>query len=133
MIKYKPIYKVTVSGEEVGYVKNQKAFEETLKETILEKEEKNIDMMDIKIQPQYTFTLVERNVETNEQEIANKMQDDVIVTYKYYEIAFENEVMEKVDSLEEAENIVKAIKEEKQEEQEEIDLKIIEKYTQNAN
>ena len=35
LIKYKPIYEVSISGEEVGYVQNKEAFEESIKENII--------------------------------------------------------------------------------------------------
>ena len=40
LIKYKPIYKVTISGEEIGYVQNKKEFKESLKTSLIE-ENKN--------------------------------------------------------------------------------------------
>ena len=55
----------------------------------------------------------------------------MIITYKYYEIALNNEAIELVDTIEEAEDLLNNIKEENTEK--ELDLSIKEKYTQNVD
>lgn len=126
LIKYKPIYQVSISGEELGYIQNKEAFEESLKENAIA-EGKNVDHVEIKANPEYELKLVDRAVDTNEEELVSDMKEDVVVTYKYYDIAVENQTVESVDTKEEAEEIVEQLKQEKPEE---VNLSIIEKYTQ---
>lgn len=126
LIKYKPIYQVSISGEELGYIQNKEAFEESLKENAIA-EGKNVDYVEIKANPEYELKLVDRAVDTNEEELVSDMKEDVVVTYKYYDIAVENQTVESVDTKEEAEEIVEQLKQEKPEE---VNLSIIEKYTQ---
>ena len=116
-----------MSGEELGYVDNKEAFIETLKEDV--KEQKNVDAVDLKETPEYELKFVDRELETNEEEIAKELEDNLVITYKYYEIALNNKEIEKVDTIEEAEELVNEIKEQKSEE--DLDLTILEKYTQN--
>ena len=116
-----------MSGEELGYVENKEAFIETLKEDV--KEQKNVDTVDLKETPEYELKFVDRELETNEEEIAKELEDNLVITYKYYEIALNNKEIEKVDTIEEAEELVNEIKEQKSEE--DLDLTILEKYTQN--
>ena len=127
LIKYKPIYEVSLSGKEIGYIQNKAAFKERVIENI--EENNNVDSIDMKETPEYELKFVDRNLETNENEVANKMEENLVVTYKYYEIALNNEAIEKVDTIEEAEELVNQIKEENNEE--ELDLIILEKFTQN--
>ena len=54
----------------------------------------------------------------------------MIITYKYYEIALNNETIELVNKIEEAEDLVNNIKEKNTDK--ELDLSIREKYTQNV-
>lgn len=126
LIKYKPIYQVSVSGEELGYIQNKEAFEESLKENAIA-EGKNVDHVEIKTNPEYKLKLVDRAVDTNEEELVSDMKEEVVVTYKYYDIAVENQTVESVDTKDEAEAIVEKLKQEKPEE---VNLSIIEKYTQ---
>lgn len=130
LIKYKPIYKVTISGEEIGYVQNKKEFKESLKTSLIE-ENKNVDNIELKSDPEYELKLVNRETKTNEEQIASKIEEDAIITYKYYDIALNHETIETVNTIEEAEEIVNQAKNENTEQ--ELDLSILEKYTQNKD
>ncbi len=129
-LKYKPMYKVSISGSEIGYIQNKEALEEKVKEAILQKEEKNVDTIDIKNGPRYELKLVDKTIEPKEKEmIANLEKDlDVAITYKYYEIASNQEIMALVNTMEEAEKLVNQVKDENQ--NKELNLSIVEKYTE---
>ena len=128
-IKYKPMYKVSISGEELGYVENKQALEETLKEEITENSDKTIEDISLNEEPEYELKLVSRTENTEEKEVVQELKEETTITYKYYEIAVQETVVEKVNTSEEAEELVNEIKEEN--DSEEIDLSIVEKYTQN--
>lgn len=130
LIKYKPSYKVSISGEELGYIENRTAFEENIKNNLIASESKNIDSIDIKENPEYELKLVNRTLKTNEDQIAENIEENLIITYKYYEIALNNETIELVNTIEDAETLVSEIKEKNEEN--ELDLSIKEKYTQNV-
>ena len=129
LIKYKPMYKVSVSGEELGYVEDKEALEETLKEEITESSDKTIEDVSLNKEPEYELKLVSRTENTEEKEVVQELKEETTVTYKYYEIAVQETVVEKVNTSEEAEELVNEIKEEN--DSEEINLSIVEKYTQN--
>ena len=61
LIKYKPIYGISISGKELGYIESKQAFEEKIKENIIQEKIKNIDSIDIKQDPQYELKLVNKN------------------------------------------------------------------------
>ena len=131
LIKYKPTYKVSISGKEVGYVQNKEAFEESIKESIINNETKNVDAVDFKAVPEYELKLVDKELKTNEEEIAkNVVQEDIIITYKYYEIALNDKIIDSVNTIEEAEEVINTVKEENEEE---LNLNVIEKYTNNSD
>lgn len=83
----------------------------------------------MKENPEYELKLVDRTLKTNDDQIVNKIQENLLITYKYYEIAFNNEKINSVNTIEEAEELIKQIKDDNEEK--ELDLSIIEKYTQN--
>ena len=128
-IKYKPMYKVSISGEEIGYVEDKQALEETLKEEITENTSKTIEDIQLNDEPEYELKLVNRAEDTEDKTLVEELKEEVTVTYKYYEIAVQETVVEKVDTSEEAEELINEIKE--QNNSEDIDLSIVEKYTQN--
>ena len=123
------MYKVSISGEELGYVENKQALEETLKEEITESSNKTIEDISLNEEPEYELRLVSRTENTEEKEVVQELKEETTVTYKYYEIAVQENVVEKVNTSEEAEELVNEIKEEN--DSKEINLSIVEKYTQN--
>lgn len=126
-IKHKPMYRVSISGTELGYVQNKEALEEKVKTSILQETKKNVDNIQIQTTPEYQLTFVDRTVASTEEEIVNTVKQETEVTYKYYELALNNEPVDAVDTLEEAEDLVNKIKEENQDV---LELSIVEKYTQ---
>ncbi|MCF0125488.1 MAG: M23 family metallopeptidase [Clostridia bacterium] len=88
---------------------------------------KNIDSIDLKETPKYELKLVDRKKETNEAEIIKKIEENTTITYKYYEVALEEEIVDKVNTIEEAEELINTIKETN-----DVELTISEKYTQNV-
>ncbi len=131
-IKSKPMYKVSISGTELGYVPNKQALEEKVKNSILEEEEKNVDNIVIKEEPAYVLTFVDtkdiaKNKEIVEDKVVEAVKQEATITYKYYELALDNQPIDAVDTIEEAEELVSHMKEEKNED---LDLSIVEKYTE---
>lgn len=130
LIKYKPMYKVSISGEELGYVNSKLALEESVEADIINDSNKNIEAVDLKEQPIYELKLVSRTENTEEDKIIEKVKEDAIITYKYYEVALNNNVVETVDTSKEAEELVSEIKSNGIAEN--INLSILEKYTSNS-
>lgn len=124
------MYKVSIAGEELGHVENKQAFEENIKEQIIsENSDKNIDDISLKEEPVYELEFVNRTQSTEENQVIENIQDDITVTYKYYEVALDDIVLQTVNTDKEAEELVNTIKEEKSEEN--LNLSIAEKYTDN--
>ena len=127
LIKYKPIYQVSISGIELGYINKKGVLEENIKNKMIEEKEKNIDSVEINGQPEYKLKLINRMYNTNPEELIANMKDKINVTYKYYEVALNNDILEKVNTLEEAEELINKLITENQN----LDLNITERYTQN--
>ena len=125
--KYKPVYAVTLGNENIGYIENIEEFEKEIESKIINYTSKNVDSVEIKETPTYELKLVNREEQTNEQEIIIAMQKDMSITYKYYDIALNDETIESVDTEEEANSIVSELKEE----DEELNLSITQKTTTN--
>lgn len=128
LIKYKPMYEVKISGEQVGYIQNRKAFNEMVEENIEKYSSKNIDKVELTENPEYELKLVEKTKESNENEIIIALQKTVEITYKYYELAFNDKSIEQVDTIENANQIINDIEEVTDKE---ISLTVNEKTTTN--
>ena len=126
--KYKPVYAVTLGNENVGYIENTEEFEQKVEDLVVNYSSKNVDSVELNSTPSFELKFVDKNEQTNEQEIIIAMQKDVTITYKYYEIALDDEIVDSVDKKEDAENIVNELKSE----HEDLNLTVNEKITQNA-
>ena len=130
-IKYKPVYEVTIAGEKLGYIEKIEEFKNLIEEKIINQEGEYIADVSLIQEPEYKFSLLKRTSNLNEDEVIEKLKtSDTVITYKYYEVALNNETKTYVKTLEEAEKIVNEIKEEFSNDNLELDLQISEKYTE---
>ena len=129
-IKFKIAYVVTIDNEQIGYVKNEKEFKSIIENQILEIAGNNIEFVSLNVEPKYEIKLLARTEKTNEDEIISVLKGKANITYKFYEVALDNETKAFVDTLEEAENMINEIKEEYGKDLE-LNLEIIERFTEN--
>lgn len=133
-IIYKPAYQVKIERETIGFIKDKDSFINRIDEEIINLKEKNIINVSLINNPEYEKFFIKRRIATNEDEIIEKIKaENVEKTYCYYEVALNNDVKSIVDTLEEAETIVRNIKDEFKYENYELNIQINEKYTTNSN
>ena len=82
----------------------------------------------IKYKPMYEVKLVERTQQDNESDVIIALQNELEITYKYYEIAYNGKAIESVADKETAEKLVEDIKEVSNQN---VELEISEKTTNN--
>ena len=130
-IKYKPAYEVTIAGEKLGYIERIDEFKNLIEEKIINQEGEYIADVSLIQEPEYNFKLLKRTSETNSNDVIEKLKTaDTVITYKYYEVALNNETKSYVKTLEEAKKVVNEIKEEFADDNLELNLQINEKYTE---
>ena len=110
MSKYKPMYKVTIAGEVIGYVTDKNNVEQVIKEYI-DNRDGNIAFVDIKEKPEYEFCLVDWNKNDSTDVVLQKIKDESEITYKLYAIKLNNESQQYVSTVEDAEQVVYELKE----------------------
>ena len=131
LLKYKPTYKVTLAGKELGYVKNETELENRIQTEIIEMEGKNIDFVSLNQMPEYELKLVSKSQETNEDGIILALKENARIMYKYYAVILNNETIGLVDNMQEAEQAVNTIKEKNKNKSIKLDLAVTENYTEN--
>ena len=111
---FKPIYAVTINGEQVGYSKDKSKLQTRINkymETGEGGEDSNIAFVQIDNMPEYKMCLLKRNIVTNDDEIFEKIKQTGVVYYKYYAIMEGEEEKAYVSNFSEAEEIVTQLKE----------------------
>lgn len=109
-IKYRPVYKVTLSGETIGYIEDKERTEKKI-EDYLNDTTGNIAYREISEKPEYEFKLVNRAEEVKERNILTAVENSVTTTYKTFAIISDEEQKTVVSSREEAENIINEVNE----------------------
>jgi len=132
IVKYRPLYKVTINGEEVGYIKNKKAFETQVSEEILDNKTQGIAFIDLNSNVEYEYELVNKSEETNEVQIFETLKNNVKTTYEVFAITLDGENKGYTNTLEEAETVVNQIKEEYNKDLE-LNIGINKIYTESLN
>lgn len=130
LIKYQPVYAVTIEGEKVGYVKNKVEFENLVNEQLCENQEENIAFADIKETPEFQLKLVDKDMETTEEQVLANIKENADVTYYRYAITINGETKEYVNSMQEAETIIAKVEEEINPE---VDFGIIKEYAKESD
>ena len=105
LIKYKPVYAVKILGEDIGYVNSKTQFEKEVEENVKNYQAKNIENVEIINTPEYKLKLIDKTEETNESKVIVALQNDIKITYQYYNLIMNDEIIETVNTLEDAEKI----------------------------
>lgn len=125
---YKPIYRVTLDGEIVGYCAKKNELQKRISDYIENGngDNSNLAFISIDEMPTYNMCLLKKGIETNDEEIFQKVADRGIAYYKYYAILEEDEEKAYVSDFKTAEAVVKKLK--KKDSNNIDDITIKEKY-----
>ena len=128
IIVYKPIYKVTINGEKIGYCEDKEALQNKINDYMENGEEgqENVAFVQIDDMPEYQMCLQKKGITTNDNEIFNKIKETGITYYRYYAIADDDKEKIYLATFDEAESAIKELK--NKESQNSSDLTIVEKY-----
>ncbi len=128
VILYKPIYKVSINGEKIGYCEDKEGLQIKINDYMENGEEgqKNVAFVQIDDMPEYQMCLQKKGIETSDEKIFNKIKETGITYYRYYAIADDNKEKIYLSTFDEAEKAIKELK--KKESKNSSDLTIVEKY-----
>lgn len=125
-VKYKPVYKVTISGETIGFIDDKDLVEIKIDKYINDNSG-NIAFREIANLPEYEFKLIDRDKNTDDKAVMLAVKNMTTTTYKNFAVTTNGENKVIVDSQEKAENIINEIKSDLQEGVE-LNLGIIDVY-----
>ena len=125
---FKPIYSVTLNGELIGYCSKKSKLQTKIDEYIENGngDNSNLAFVQVDSMPQYKMCLLKRNIETNDDEIFQKVIGNGTAYYKYYAVLEDSEEKAYVADFATAESIIEELKEKDSDNVD--DLAIIEKY-----
>lgn len=105
-IKYKPLYKVTVDGEIIGYIESKNKFENRINEYINTNEEECIAFKTLEIEQSYNLEFVSSDKYANEDEVFNYIVENTQTVYTMYAIVVNDDITSYVENEEKANQAV---------------------------
>lgn len=128
IILYKPIYKVSLNGEKIGYCQDKETLQNKINEYMETGDEgqKNVAFVQIDDMPEYEMCLQKKGIQTNDEEIFQKIKETGVTYFRFYAIADDNKEKIYLSTFDEAEKAIKELK--KKESRNSKDLTIVEKY-----
>ncbi len=133
LIKYKPIYSINILGEEIGYTQNKQNFTDIVNKEILESNVQNMQIISTDIKPEYKLKLINRDETISDSVALAYLKQNAKVTYKFYEVTLGDKAKSCVDSLDKATKIVEKIKENHPGDDNDLNIQIVERYTENKD
>src|SRR5690625_4950076 len=88
LFKFNLACEVKIGEETVGYISDKNEFEEKVNEIINKEEEAKLYTI-IENMPEYKLTLVNKDVQTNEDVILAKIEENSETTYKLYAVTLD--------------------------------------------
>ncbi len=123
---YKPIYRVSLNGEWIGYSENKSKLQQRINEYIEKGNGENIAFVEINSLPEYQLCFLKKDVPTNDEEIFNKIVQQGQTYYNYYAICIGQEEKAYVSNFEQAEEVVNELKAKDSNNKDQ--LSVVEKY-----
>lgn len=109
---YKPIYKVTLNGEFIGYCEDKSKLQSKINDYLKtgNGDSENIAFAQLDVLPKYKVCLLKKDIVTTDDEIYNTVISTGTTFYRYYAVLLNNEEKMYVSTLEEAEDAIKQLK-----------------------
>lgn len=123
---FKPTYSVTLDGEFIGYTQNKSGLQAKINEAIQKGDGQNLAFIQINSMPEYELCLLKKNVQTNDDEIYDKIVGQGTAYYRYYALLEDGEEKYYLSNFEDAEQVVNELKEKESTNSDKIS--ILEKY-----
>ena len=109
LIKYKPVYRVTISGETIGFIANKELTSAKV-EKYVNDNSGNIAFREISEMPEYELKLINKNKKTDEEDVMLAVRENTKTTYKFYAINSDGDQRAIMSSQNDAENVINDVK-----------------------
>ena len=130
--KYKLVYSVSINNNVLGYSTDNNVLEDIKKE-IQGQTNKNFNNIEIAEKIKFEKKLVQKSKISNNEQLKNKIKDNIQITYKYYDVLLNGKrSIAKVNNIEDASKVIDIAKSEVNDiEKENLNIMIIEKLSEN--
>lgn len=107
---FRQTYSVSLNGEHIGYTSDKIALQKRINEYINYGNKDDIAFVEVNNLPTYSVCMLKKNIETNDDEIFNKVTENSTAYYTYYAITEDNEEKVYVANFQDAESVIQKLK-----------------------
>ena len=126
MYIYKPTYSVTLNGEFIGYTQDKSSLQAKINDALQQGDTDCIAFIQVEDMPQYQLCMLRKNIETNDNEIYDRVVNQGTKYYRYYALLNDGEEKYYFTNFSDAEDVVNKLKDKNSANVDKIT--IIEKY-----
>lgn len=109
MAKFKISYTVYLGEKQIGYIENINQFEDRLEKELYNNEQENIAFSDFNEKISYEFKLIDKNKESEQEQVLIQVKENADKTYFKYAINVNEEEKKYVKTQEEANQIIEEL------------------------
>lgn len=124
---FKPTYSVSLNGEFLGYTQNKSELQSRINEALQKGNGGTLAFVQIDNMPEYSLCMLKRNVETNDDEIYDKIVSQGTNYYRYFAVLEGEEEKYYISNFDDAESIIDTLKE--KESTNADDISVVETYS----
>ena len=126
-LNYKIVYKVSVNGEDAGYIASKIAMEKEINDYVINGDAENTAYVVMNSKVDYELMLLKKDIELKDSEILASIKNECDIYYNVYAIKVGDEEKCIVEQLEVAQSMVDSINEQQKDFTKQTDVEIIEK------
>ena len=108
---YKPTYSVSLNGEFIGYTREKGTLQAKINSYLGQGDGDNVAFIQVDNMPEYNLCLLKKDVQTNDDEIYNKVISQGTTYYRYYALLKDGKEKYFFSTFDEAEAIINELKE----------------------
>lgn len=133
LASYKPVYKVTLGSQELGYVTSKSEIQGSVDDFLQHGDSENVGYVLMEEKPTYSLKLAKKDVKTENDVVIASLKDTCDVFYRVYAVEVNGEQVCLADSMELAQNVVDKVLEKQENYTKQATVKVAEKYEQEYN
>lgn len=130
LASYKPVYKVSLNSQEVGYVTSKSKIQDKMNKFLQDGDSDNVGYVLMEEKPTYSLKLAKKDVQTEDEEVLAELKGSCDVYYRIYAVEVNGEQVCIADNLELAQKVVDEVMEKQEDYTKQATVRVSEKYEQ---
>ncbi|MBO5179417.1 MAG: M23 family metallopeptidase [Clostridia bacterium] len=130
LASYKPVYKVSLGDEELGYATSKSKIQDNVADYLQNGDSENVGYVLMEEKPTYSLKLAKKDIKTEDEVILAKLKDSCDVFYRVYAVEVNGEQVCLADNMDLAQTVVDEVMKKQEKYTKQATVRVAEKYEQ---